>query len=85
MEGRRAVNFFDTNKDVSDELIRELVKTTAKAPSSFNLQPWSLMVLKDPEEKMQPRKPAMGRPRVSETPVVFIVLVDRDGWKKAIH
>lgn len=81
INGRRAVNFFDTKKEVSEELIRELVKTAAKAPSSFNLQPWSLMVLRDQEEKMRLRKLAWDQPKVSEAPVVFIVLADRDAWK----
>jgi len=82
INGRRAVNFFDKERDVSDELIRELVETAAKAPSSFNLQPWSLMVLRDPDEKMRLRKLAMNQLKVSEAPVVFIVLGDRDAWKK---
>ncbi len=47
---RRAVNFFDPGKPVSDEMLRDLIETAAKAPSSFNLQPWRLMVLKDPDE-----------------------------------
>jgi nitroreductase len=36
---RRAVNFFDSEKSVSGELLREMVEMAAKAPSSFNLQP----------------------------------------------
>lgn len=79
---RRAVNFFDPNKPVSDALIREVVELAAKVPSSFNLQPWSLMILKEAEEKMRLRKLAWDQPKVSEAPVVFIVLADRDGWKK---
>ncbi len=78
---RRAVNFFDTEKDVSDELITELVDMAAKAPSSFNLQPWSIMVLRSPEEKTRLRKLAWDQPKVSEAPVVFIVLADREAWK----
>ena len=78
----RAVNFFDPGKQVPDSLIREMVEMAAKAPSSFNLQPWSLIILKDPEEKMRLRKLAWNQPKVSEAPVVFIVLADRDGWKK---
>ena len=79
---RRAVNFFDPQKSVSDELLRELVEMAAKAPSSFNLQPWSVMIIKDPEEKMRLRKLAWDQPKVSEAPVVFIMLADRNGWKK---
>ncbi len=81
VDKRRAVNFFDPEKTVSDELLREMVEMAAKAPSSFNLQPWSIMIISDPEEKMRLRKLAWDQPKVSEAPVVFIVLADRDGWK----
>ena len=79
---RRAVNYFDPNKPVSEDRIRAIIETAAKAPSSFNLQPWSLMILKDPEEKKRLRRLAWDQPKVSEAPIVFIVLADRDGWKK---
>ena len=81
IDRRRAVNFFDQQKPVSDELITKIIEMAAKVPSSFNHQPWSLMVLKDPEEKMRLRKLAWDQPKVSEAPVVFIVLADRKGWK----
>jgi len=47
---RRAVNFFDPGKPVSNEVLSDLIEIAAKVPTSFNLQPWSLMVLKDPIE-----------------------------------
>jgi len=78
---RRAINFFNLDKPVSDELVKEMVGMASRAPSSFNLQPWSIMILKDAEEKMRLRKLAWDQPKVSEAPVVFIVLADRDGWK----
>jgi len=82
IEKRRAVNFFDAEKPVSDALLREMVEMAAKTPSSFNLQPWSVMIVKDQEEKMRLREVAWNQPKVSEAPVVLIVLADRDGWKK---
>ena len=82
LEKRRAVNFFDPNKEVSMDLVRQLVDMAAKAPSSFNLQPWSLVILTDPQDKMRLRRLAMDQPKITEAPVVFMVLADRDGWKK---
>ena len=79
---RRAINFFDPQKPVQDNLIREMIEMATQAPSSFNLQPWSLIILKTPEEKMRLRKLTWDQPKVSEAPVVFIVLADRNGWKK---
>jgi nitroreductase len=82
VNSRRAVNFFDPDKDVSDSLLKEMIEIAAKTPSSFNLQPWSLMVLRNPEEKMKLRKLAWDQPKVSEAPVTLIILADRDAWKK---
>jgi len=78
---RRAINFFDPSRTVSDALLREMVEMAAKAPSSFNLQPWSLILLQDAEEKARLRKLAWNQPKVTEAPVVAIVLADREAWK----
>ena len=78
---RRAVNFFAPEKDVPHDLLKQIIELAASTPSSFNLQPWSLIVLRDEEEKMRLRKHAMNQPKVSEAPVTLIVLADRDSWK----
>jgi nitroreductase len=82
MNSRRAVNFFDPDKDVSDETLKAMIETAAKAPSSFNLQPWSLIILRGKEEKTRLQSLAWDQPKVSEAPVTLIVLADRDGWKE---
>ena len=61
MENRRAVNFFNTQKDVSEDTLRDIIETAAKTPSSFNLQPWSLMVLRDYEDKLRLQKVSMNQ------------------------
>ena len=78
---RRAINFFDPDKDVPPELLKSMIETAAKAPSSFNLQPWSLIVLRDPQAKMKLQKLAWDQPKVTEAPITLIVLADRDGWQ----
>ena len=79
---RRAINFFDSERDVSDDLIRKMIDMGARAPSGFNLQPWNLIVLKDMEEKKRLREKAWDQPKITEAPVVFIVLADRNGWQE---
>jgi nitroreductase len=53
----------------------------AKTPSSFNLQPWSLIVLETKDDKLRLQKHAMNQEKVSQAPVTMIVLGDRDGWR----
>ncbi|MFP4475825.1 MAG: nitroreductase family protein [Desulfatibacillaceae bacterium] len=82
LETRRAVNFFDPDKPVSEDTVRQLVEMAALTPSSFNLQPWNLIILTDPDTKAELRKHAWDQPKVTDAPVVFIVLADRDGWRE---
>jgi len=81
-EKRRAINFFDPDKDLSEELLGQMIETAAKAPSSFNLQPWSLIVLRDKAAKEKLLPLAWNQPKVVEAPVVLIVLADKSGWQE---
>jgi len=76
---RRAINFFDTKKDVSDDQLVKMVELAANTPSSFNLQPWNLIVVKDMKEKEKLKSYAWDQPKVVEAPVVLIVLADKSG------
>jgi len=78
---RRAVNFFDQNREIPEDLLNQMIALAARAPSSFNLQPWRLRVLKDPEEKARLRTLAWDQPKVTEAPVVLMVLADKTGWQ----
>jgi nitroreductase len=79
---RRSVNFFDTTKDVTNEQLKQIIETASLTPSGFNLQPWNVIVLRDMDKKEKLRKVAMNQPKITEAPVVLIVLADREGWKK---
>lgn len=79
---RRSINFFDPKRTVPENVLKQLVEHAALTPSSFNLQPWNLLVLKEAEEKEKLKKLAWDQPKVVEAPVVFVVLADRNGWQE---
>lgn len=78
---RRAVNFFDPDKAIPPALLSEMIETAARAPSGFNIQPWSLIVLNEQADKLRLQKHAWDQPKVSEAPVTLIVLADTEGWQ----
>jgi nitroreductase len=80
MDGRRAINFFDSETDVPDNLIREMVGLASKTPSGFNLQPWSLMILRDQAQKERLKAHAWNQEKITDAPVTMIVLADTQGW-----
>ena len=81
-EKRRAIDIFDPEKAVSDKLLEEMIALASKAPSSFNLQPWNLLVLRDQAKKEQLKSLAWDQPKVVEAPVILVVLADKNGWQE---
>ncbi len=81
MTARRAVNFFDPDRDVPQGDLEALFETASRAPSSFNLQPWKVAVLRDPAQKAKLRALAWDQPKITEAPVVLMYLADTQAWK----
>ena len=81
MAARRAVNFFDPERDVPQADLEAMLETAVRAPSGFNLQPWKVAVLRDPAQKAKLRALAWDQPKVTEAPVILVFLADREAWK----
>ncbi|MCX5849207.1 MAG: nitroreductase family protein [Deltaproteobacteria bacterium] len=82
MKQRRAVNYFDPTKDITDMQLKEIIEIASLAPSGFNLQPWQLIIIKDKANKEILIKVAWDQTKITVAPVVLIVLGDREGFKK---
>ena len=79
---RRAINFFDPAKEVSDETIRELLELGTLAPSSFNLQPWKVIVVKSQDKKRALRRCASNQKKVEDASAVLIFIADPEAVEK---
>ncbi len=76
---RRSINFFETGRELSNEQLRELLGIANLSPSSFNLQPWKVVVVKDSSRKKVLRQCAMNQPKVEEASAVLIIVADPRG------
>jgi nitroreductase len=76
---RRSINFFDPNYEIPEEKLRELLSLANLAPSSFNLQPWRVIVVRAKERKSALRACAFNQPKVEEASVVLIIIADPEG------
>jgi len=75
---RRSVTFFDAGRTIPDDTLQELLDLANLAPSSFNLQPWEVIVVRDPERKKVLRKYALDQSKVEEASAVLIIVADPD-------
>ena len=77
---RRSVNFFDANKDLNVETLKEIIDLAVLAPSAFNLQPWRIIAVKSPEAKQQLFELSNSQPKVLEAPVTLILVGNKEGY-----
>ncbi|MCX7914535.1 MAG: nitroreductase family protein [Thermodesulfovibrionales bacterium] len=76
IKNRRSINFFDPHKEISEDILKSLLEIANLAPSSFNLQPWKVIIVRDPNRKRILRKCAFDQPKVEEASVVLIIIAD---------
>ena len=71
---RRSVRNYDNSKEVTDAQLKELFDTVSLSPSSYNLQPWEFIAVRDKDTKKQLKECANGQPFVQDASAVIIVL-----------
>lgn len=76
---RRAINYFEPGKTIPDSVLNELLGLANLAPSSFDLQPWKVIAVRDPERKKTLRNCAMNQQKVEDASAVLIMIADPDG------
>lgn len=82
---RRSINFFEPGRKLSDELIIEILEIANLSPSSFNLQPWKVIVVRDQERKKALRRCAFDQPKIEEASVVLIMIADPKGVEENLE
>jgi len=76
IEARRSVKHYDPNHVMPEEDLAELIRLTKLAPSSFNMQNYRILVVRDPEIRQQIRAAAWDQPHVTDASVLFILCAD---------
>jgi nitroreductase len=82
IRNRVSVERFDPRGEMEESQIREIVADTIEAPSSFNIQHWRFVAVRQAEDKERLSRAAFGQRQVSDAAVTFIILGDLEGVEK---
>ena len=74
-ESRHSIRQYK-QQPVPDNDLREIIRLTGLAPSPWNLQPWRLVVVREPALKAQLTAAAYGQRQVASAPAVFVLYSD---------
>jgi nitroreductase len=77
IERRRTALRLDPDRPLPEALLVRLLELATLAPSPSNLQPWRFVVVRDPGNRRRLRACTFGESRITEAPVVLIVLAYR--------
>lgn len=83
VQQRRSVKSYDPEKSISDAELTELFEEVVLSPSSFNLQHWTFIAVKDPAIKEKLKATAWGQQRVADCSVAFLVCGKLSAYKDA--
>ena len=70
---RRSVKKYDPSHLITDQELERLFSTVVLSPSSFNLQHWRFVVIRDPAGKKELRKRAYDQVQVEEASAAIVV------------
>lgn len=81
---RRSIKHFDAAHEMSQEEEQKLFKAVLQAPTSFNIQHWRFIVLRDPELRQKIRT-EFGNDQAQMTDASLLVLftADTKAWQKS--
>ena len=83
VNSRRSVKKYDASHEISDETLKSILGQVVLTPSSFNLQHWHFVVVRDAARKQSLRECAMNQAQVEEASACIVVVGRLDGYKRA--
>jgi nitroreductase len=84
IHARRTTKKFKTDP-IPAETLKELIKLTLEAPSSFNMQQWRIIVVDDPAQKAALTKASWNQAQIATAPVTFVFAASLRGWEKTLE
>ena len=79
---RRAVKHFDPDHEMSEAEITKLFEAVIQAPTSFNIQQWRFVLIREYELRKQVRKAAVDQAQVTDASLLVLLTADMRAWAK---
>ena len=85
IEQRRSVKHYDPSYVMPEEHVRKLMEAALLSPTSFNIQNWRFVLVRDPEMKKQLRAAAWNQAQVEHASLTVVLCADLHSWNKEPH
>jgi nitroreductase len=80
---RRAVKHYDSQHKMTDAEIRKLMEAAIQSPTSFNIQNWRFVLVRDPDLRKQIRAAANDQAHVTDASLLIVMTADLKAWARS--
>ena len=80
---RRSIKHFDPSHSMSESEIQTLMEHTLLSPTSFNMQNWRFVLVRDGEQKAQIKEAAWGQSQISDASLTIVLCADLQAHEQA--
>jgi nitroreductase len=79
---RRSVKNYDPNHKLTDGEVNQLLSLAVLSPTSFNMQNWRFVIVKDSEIRKQIREAAWDQAQITDSSLLLAICADLKAWKE---
>ena len=80
---RRSVKAFDPSHRLTREEEARLLGAAIESPTSFNMQNWRFVIVRDPESRKRIRAAAVDQAQVTDASLLVVLTADLRAWRKS--
>ncbi len=82
INARRSMKAFDADHTMPDEDLTKLLTAAIQSPTSFNIQHWRFIVVKDAELRKEIRAVGNDQAQMTDASVLIVMTADIKAWQK---
>ena len=80
---RRAVKHYDPAHEFTQEETNKLMEAAIQSPTSFNIQNWRFVLVRDKELRQRIRASASDQAQVTDASLLIVLTADVKAWEKS--
>ena len=79
---RRSVKAYDPNHRLTPAEETQLLEAAIQSPTSFNMQNWRFVVVRDPALRKEIRDAAVDQAQVTDASLLIVLTADLEAWRE---
>lgn len=83
VRARRTFRQYDPSRSLPQAVLKRVLEATMRAPTAFNLQGWTMVVIQSPEQKKALGKAALSQRHVLDAPTTIVFAGDTEPERNA--